>query len=156
MLYQLYYTRYTEGIQVRLAVGWYRRCRTRQSLGELDNQGTVFLIFYSVFFLAVAMTGGRVTSFLGGDERYLRTREMIVSRSVYMLEHLRGSYKVLWYTHCCPWKWPHKKTLQLIRRCHPCARKFASKAVLSRMQLTLQATRTTRHGGSRLVQAMSA
>ena len=120
---------------------------------ELHTQGTV-LVF--LCFLAVAMTGGRVTSFLRGDERYLRTREMIVSRSVYMLEHLRGSYKVLWYTHCCPWKWPHKKTLQLIRRCHPCARKFASKAVLSRMQLTLQATRTTRHGGSRLVQAMSA
>ena len=51
---------------------------------------------------------------------------------------------------------PHLKTNQLIRRCHPYARKSASQAVLSRMQLTLHATRRTPHGASRLVQAMSA
>ena len=32
-----------------------------------------------------------------------------------------------------------------IRRCHPYARKSASQAVLSRMQLTLHATRRTPH-----------
>ena len=39
---------------------------------------------------------------------------------------------------------------------HPYARKLASKAVLSRMQLTLHATHRTPHGASRLVLAMSA
>ena len=38
----------------------------------------------------------------------------------------------------------------------PYAKKSASQAVLSRMQLTLQATRRTPHGASRLVLAMSA
>ena len=37
---------------------------------------------------------------------------------------------------------------RLIRRCHPYARKSASKAFLSRMQLTLHATRPTPHGAS--------
>ena len=41
-------------------------------------------------------------------------------------------------------------------RYHPYARKSALKAVLSRMQLTLYATRPTPQGASRLVQAMSA
>ena len=51
---------------------------------------------------------------------------------------------------------PHQKLNQLIKCCHPYARKSASKAVLSRMQLTLHATRPTPHGASRLVQATSA
>ena len=43
----------------------------------------------------------------------------------------------------------------LIRRCNPCARKSASQAVLSRMQLTLHVTRRTPHAASRLVLAMT-
>ena len=43
-----------------------------------------------------------------------------------------------------------------IRRCHPCARKSTSQAVLGKMQLTLHATRQTPHGALRLVHAMSA
>ena len=50
------------------------------------------------------------------------------------------------YADCCPWKWPHGKANQLIGRCHPYARKSASQALLSRMQLTLHATRRTPHG----------
>ena len=45
---------------------------------------------------------------------------------------------------------------QFVRRCHPYARKSISQAVLSRMQLTLHATRRIPHGASRLVLAMSA
>ena len=41
-------------------------------------------------------------------------------------------------------------------RCHPYARKSASRATLRRMQLTLHATRRTPHGASCLVLAMSA
>ena len=47
---------------------------------------------------------------------------------------------------------PSQKKKQFIGRCHPYARKSASLAVLSRMQLTLHATRPTPHGASRLVQ----
>ena len=43
---------------------------------------------------------------------------------------------------------------QTIRRCHPYARKSASQAALSRMQLTVHATRRTPHGTSRLVLAV--
>ena len=57
--------------------------------------------------------------------------------------------------HCCLWKWPHRKANQSIRRCHPQAKKSASQAVLSRMQLTLHATRRTPHGAPCLVLAMS-
>ena len=46
--------------------------------------------------------------------------------------------------------------MQFIRRCHPYERKSASQAVLSRMQLTLHATRQTPRGASRLVLAISA
>ena len=49
-----------------------------------------------------------------------------------------------------------RNTSTLIRGCHQYARKSASKAVLSRIQLTLHATRPTPHGASRLVLAMSA
>ena len=43
----------------------------------------------------------------------------------------------------------------MIRCCHPYARESASRAILSRMQLILYATRLTPHGASRLGQAMS-
>ena len=55
----------------------------------------------------------------------------------------------------CLWKWLHQKTSQLVRRCHPCARKSASKAALGRMQLTLYGNRPTPHGASCSVQEMS-
>ena len=74
--------------------------------------------------------------------------------SVHMVRHPRGSH--IEYTHCRLRKWPHQETNQSIRRCHPYARKSASEAVLSRMQLTLHATCPTAHGASRLVQATSA
>ena len=51
---------------------------------------------------------------------------------------------------------PHQQPNQLLRRCHPYARKSASKAVLRRMQLALHATRPTPYGASRLVQPMFA
>ena len=63
---------------------------------------------------------------------------------------------VTMYTRCCLWKLPHQETNQFIRRCHPCARKSASKVVLRSMQPTLSATRPTPHGASRLVRAMTA
>ena len=53
-------------------------------------------------------------------------------------------------------KWSHQKTNQLIRRCHPYARESASRAVLTRMQLTPHATRPTPHGASGLVKALCA
>ena len=55
--------------------------------------------------------------------------------------------------YMCP---PPATITKFIPRRHPYARKSASQAVLSRMQLTLHATRRTPHGGSRLVLAMSA
>ena len=54
------------------------------------------------------------------------------------------------------WKRLHQEADQFIKRCYPCARKSASKAVFSRIQFTLHATRPTPHGASRLVQAVSA
>ena len=74
---------------------------------------------------------------------------MIVSCGVYMVRYPRGSYL---HTHCCHWKWPHHRTNHLIGCCHLCA----SPPVLSKMQLTLHATRPTHHGAFRSVQAMSA
>ena len=37
---------------IGVSVDWKRRCKTCQSLRELDNQGTVFVV---LFFLAVTM-----------------------------------------------------------------------------------------------------
>ena len=48
-----------------LGVGWQRRCKIRQSLRELDHQGTVF---FCILFLAVAMAGGRGRSFVRAGE----------------------------------------------------------------------------------------
>ena len=36
----------------RVGVGWHRRCKTRQSLRELDNQGTVTFFFWRSLWLA--------------------------------------------------------------------------------------------------------
>ena len=78
---------------------------------------------------------------------------MIVSRSDYMGRHPRGSY-IVYSWMSLEVATPEKK--QLAGRCHPYARKSASKAVPSRMKLALHATRPTPHGASRLVQARSA
>ena len=79
-----------------------------------------------------------------GGELQLRTRGIIVTRSVCTGRHLRGRYTV----HPT-WKWLHQKTNQFIGRCHPYARKPASQAVHSRMLLTLHATRGIPHGALR-------
>ena len=73
-------------------VGWHRRCKRRQSRRELDNQGTVF------FLLAVAIAGGRARSFVRGADPKLRTREMIVSTSVYLVYGKAPTRKL----HCLP------------------------------------------------------
>ena len=44
-----------------VGVGWRRRCETRLSLRELNNQGTDFV------FLAVTPAGGRVIPFSCGE-----------------------------------------------------------------------------------------
>ena len=63
-----------------------RHCKTCCSLRELDNQGTYR---FFLFFLAVAATGGRVSSFMRDREPLLRTRGMIESRSVYAMASMR-------------------------------------------------------------------
>ena len=67
-----------------VGVDWQRRCEARQSPRELDNHGTVF-------FLAVAMAGGRVRTYVRGGEPLLRTREMV---SACMARHPRARYIV--------------------------------------------------------------
>ena len=71
-------------------VGWQRRCKTRQSLRGLDNQGTVF-------FSSDHHDGCRVTvdHIVRGGELKLRTRGMIASRSMNKVRHPQGSYKVI-------------------------------------------------------------
>ena len=63
-------------------------------------------------------------------QRTLTRGVMVCTRCV--VRHPRGSYVC---THCCLWRWPHQRTNQLIRRCHPYARKPVSQAVLSRMYI---------------------
>ena len=99
------------------------------------------------------MDRGRVRPFVRGGEPLLRTRGMVGSPSVYGKTPTR---QLNCTPHCCLCTWPHRKANQLIRRCHPYARKPAPQAVLSRMQLTLHATHRTPHGASRLGLAMFA
>ena len=87
----------------------------------------------------------------GPTHTLLRARGIIGSRSVYG----KAPMKQL-HINSNPIAWPHRKANQLIRRYHPYARTSASQAVLSRMQLTVHATRRTPHGDLRLVLAMSA
>ena len=54
------------------------------------------------------------------------------------------------------WQVPHQKTNRFIGCCHPYAMTSASKSILGRMQLALQATRPTLDGTSRLIQSASA
>ena len=84
---------------IGVGFGWQRRCKTCQSLRELDNQGTVF------FFLAVAVLVVELDHVVPSGEHQLLTRGMIASRSVNMIRQPRGSY----YTHCCLWSGHTKK-----------------------------------------------
>ena len=80
-----------------------------------------------------------------------------IAHTWYMVRHSRGSYMPWYYTRCCLWKLPYQKTKHNSWDAVIHVReKSASKAVLSRMQLTLYATRPTSHGASRLMQSMSA
>ena len=81
---------------------------------------------------------------------------MIVSRSVYMVRHPRGSYTVHPLLSLDVATSENKYQVNVIPRCHPHARKSALKEILSGMRLALHATRPSPHGASRLVQAMSA
>ena len=69
-------------------VGWQRRCKTCQSLRELDNHG-------AVFFVAVTMMVVELDYVVRGGEPYLRTRGMVAQRSVNIGRPPRGSYIVL-------------------------------------------------------------
>ena len=109
--------------------------------------------FFFGFLLAVTATGGRVRLFVPGGDPLLRTRGMIGSCSVYGEAPMRQLHDNL---IAVSGSGHTGKQNQSIRRCHPYARKSASRAVLSVMQLTIQATRRTPHGASRLVLAMSA
>ena len=112
-----------------VGVGWQRSCKTRRSLRELDNQGSHR--FFSLFF-----PGGRVRGMVGSRSVCAKALTKKLRRSLIATS---GS------SHT------RKKTDEFIRRCHLYARKSASQAFLSRMQLTLQATRQTPHGALRLV-----
>ena len=81
------------------------------------------------------------------------TRGITVYRSVCMVRHLRGNY-VLYPLPSL--EMPQQKTNQSLRRCHPCASKFASRAVFSWVQFILHATRPTPDGGSRSAHAVFA
>ena len=70
-----------------VGVGWRRRCKTCQSLRELDNQGTV-----SFFILAVTGMVIDIDHVVRGGEAELLTRGIIASRSVDTVRHTQGSY----------------------------------------------------------------
>ena len=79
-----------EPSQVGLASVGNGTVKTCRSLRELDCQGAVLLLF--ILFL-----GGRsqlAVELLRGGEPMLRTRGMIVPRSVYIVRRPRGSYIV--------------------------------------------------------------
>ena len=76
---------------IGVGVGSQRCCKTRQSLRELDNQGTVFLV-WAVTMMAIEFLDHTAVR---GGEPSLRTRGMIASRSVNMVRHPRGSYMVI-------------------------------------------------------------
>ena len=138
-----------------VGVGWQQRCKTRQSLRALGNQGAVLFVFLiPSIILAVTMAGGRLTvdHIVRGGEPY-----QLPSRSVYMVGNPRGGYMVY---PLLPLQvaTPQKQINSFDDVIHVEERpqkppKSASQAVLSRMQLTFHATRRTPHGASRLVQS---
>ena len=87
----LQYTRYL------ISIGWVgggrqRRCKTRLSLRELRQPGYRFFFFF--FFWRSPPLTVELDHFFVWGEASLRTRGMMVSRSVYMVRHPRGSYAV--------------------------------------------------------------
>ena len=119
----------------------------------MDKQGTYRLFFWGLSpRLAVELLATwYCRSFVRGGEALLRTRGMVGSRSVYGKAPHEAVTSIVTLEVVTP-----KKAKKLIRRCHPYARKSASQAILSRMQLTYHATRRIPHGASRLVLAMPA
>ena len=103
-----------------VAVGWQQGVvqNTRQSQRELGNdQGsTVFFVF--LFFFLRSHRGwwfARVISNAArSGEPQLRTRGILSYRVVralywYMVRHARGTVTFRHNTHCCLWKWPHRR-----------------------------------------------
>ena len=141
---------------VGVDLGWQRRWKTCQSLREVDNQGTVFFMF----FLAVTMmvieldhfsAGWRTLSPHKGNGR--------ITQCEYGKTPTRQVHS---NTHCCLWSVHTRKQSNSLAlssiskkvgiRC----RSPVLQAVLGRMQFTLHATRRKSHRASSLVQAMSA
>ena len=84
---------------VGVGVGWQRRCKTCQSVRELDNRGTVFvfIVFVSCcfVFMAVTMMVIELEHIVRGGEPQLRTRGIVALRSVNTVRHPRGSCIVI-------------------------------------------------------------
>ena len=125
-----------------------------QSRRELfvDIQGTVSFFFFFFLILAITVACGRITSSRAGWRWY---------HAVCMWSSTHEG--VTWYTPSAASGSDHAgkqfkaldAAIRLQERTHMVPMS-ASKAVLSRMQLTLRATRRTPHGASCLVQATSA
>ena len=109
------------------------------------------------------MASGRVRSYCAGWRTltpYMRNDRITQCDSVYMVRHPRGSYiaykiAVSGSGHTGKQRKSFDAVIHMKENTHKVP-KSASQAVLSRMLLTLHATRRTPHGDSRLVQAMSA
>ena len=143
---------------IGVGIGWQRRCKTCQSLRELDNQGTVVAVF--CFCFAVTMMVIELDQLCGVEN----------------LTPHRGNDRITWCeygraptrqlhsnTHCCLLSGHTRKQSNSLAlssmskkvgtRCRsPSCERFLE----GRMQFTLHATRRTPHSASRLVQAMSA
>ena len=130
--------------------GWQRHCTTCRSLHELNHQGT-FFFFLLLFLGGRSQASVELDQFVRGGERFLRTRGMIVSRSVYGKAPTRQLHSTLIALPGNGHTGSYVKPLKLPSTC-----KSASQAVHTRMQCTLHATHRTPHCASRLVQAMSA
>ena len=72
-----------------VGISWRRRCKTRVSLRELDSQGTVFFLGGG---LAVTTAGGRVRSFLCGENLNSAKGGWSYHVFVCMARHPRGRY----------------------------------------------------------------
>ena len=125
-----------------VGVGWQRCRKTRQSLRGLVNQSST--VSFCFVLLDYFFT---LTPYKGNDR-------ITQCDSVHMVRQPCGRC-IVYPLLCLEVATPENKSTHFGRG-HPYTRKSASHAVLSRMQLTLHATRPTPHGASRLVQAMSA
>ena len=63
-----------------VGVGWRRRCTTRLSLRELDNQGTVLLL---LFFTITTVDGLVIDHFCAGRTSILRKGDARIMQCVY-------------------------------------------------------------------------